>query len=99
MIDNTKGIDHNWVLNTKGNISVPCVKLLSKKTGILLSVYTNEPGIQIYSDNVLFIALMSGGIPLKILKISRSINGLDFTRGNLLFFEFATILLRKLDYY
>ena len=30
---------------------------------------------------------------------SRSINGLDFTRGNLLFSEFATILFCKLDYY
>lgn len=52
-IDYANGIDHNWVLNTKGDISVPCAKLVSKKTGISLSVYTNEPGIQIYSGNFL----------------------------------------------
>ena len=52
-IDYANGIDHNWVLNTNGNISVPCAKLLSPKTGISLSVYTNEPGIQIYSGNFL----------------------------------------------
>ena len=52
-IDYANGIDHNWVLNTKGDISVPCAKLVSKKTGISLSVYTNDPGIQIYSGNFL----------------------------------------------
>ena len=52
-IDYANGIDHNWVLNTKGDISVPCAKLVSKITGISLSVYTNEPGIQIYSGNFL----------------------------------------------
>lgn len=52
-IDYANGIDHNWVLNTKGNMSFPCAKLVSKKTGISLLVYTSEPGIQIYTGNFL----------------------------------------------
>lgn len=52
-INYANGLDHNWILNTKGDISIPCAELFSKKTGISLSVYTNEPGIQIYSGNFL----------------------------------------------
>ena len=48
-----KGYDHNWVLNTKGDISQKCATLESPKTGIVLDVYTNEPGIQIYAGNFL----------------------------------------------
>ncbi len=48
-----KGYDHNWVLNTKGDISRKCATLESPETGIVLDVYTNEPGIQIYAGNFL----------------------------------------------
>ena len=48
-----KGIDHNWVLNTKGSMERPCASLQSPKTGIKLDVYTDEPGIQIYAGNFL----------------------------------------------
>ena len=47
------GYDHNWVLNTKGDTSKPCVKLVDHRTGISLEVYTNEPGIQVYTGNFL----------------------------------------------
>ena len=47
------GIDHNYVLNTKGNINEVAVKLTSPTSGITLSVYTNEPGIQVYTGNFL----------------------------------------------
>jgi len=47
------GYDHNWVLNTKGDASKPCVKLVDNRTGISLEVYTNEPGIQVYTGNFL----------------------------------------------
>ena len=47
------GYDHNWVLNTKGDITRPCATLESPATGIVLDVYTNEPGIQIYAGNFL----------------------------------------------
>ncbi len=47
------GIDHNYVLNTKGNINEPAVKLTCHDSGITLTVYTNEPGIQVYTGNFL----------------------------------------------
>ena len=48
-----RGYDHNWVLNTKGDINRPCATLASPESGIRLEVYTNEPGIQIYAGNFL----------------------------------------------
>lgn len=50
---NGKGYDHNWVLNTRGNDTRPCATLQSPRTGIVLQVYTNEPGIQVYAGNFL----------------------------------------------
>lgn len=50
---NGHGIDHNWMLNTKGDITRSCATLESPATGIILDVYTNEPGIQVYSGNFL----------------------------------------------
>ena len=47
------GFDHNWVLKTKGDISQVAAKLSSPTTGITLTVYTNEPGIQVYTGNFL----------------------------------------------
>lgn len=52
-LKNGKGYDHNWVLNTKGDVTRPCTTLESPSTGIVLDVYTNEPGIQIYAGNFL----------------------------------------------
>ena len=48
-----KGFDHNWVLSTKGNINKVAAKLTSPTTGITLEVYTDEPGIQLYTGNFL----------------------------------------------
>ena len=48
-----KGFDHNWVLKTKGNINQVAAKLTSPITGITLEVYTDEPGIQLYTGNFL----------------------------------------------
>ena len=48
-----KGFDHNWVLKTKGDISQVAAKLISPVTGISLEVYTNEPGVQVYTGNFL----------------------------------------------
>ncbi|MDY3267371.1 MAG: aldose epimerase family protein [Phocaeicola sp.] len=47
------GFDHNWVLTTKGDIRKPAAKLLSPTSGIYVEVYTNEPGIQVYTGNFL----------------------------------------------
>ena len=48
-----KGFDHNWVLSTKGDITKLAAKLASPVTGITLEVYTNEPGVQVYTGNFL----------------------------------------------
>ncbi len=50
---NGKGYDHNWVLDTKGNVNELAAKLTCPSTGIAVEVYTNEPGIQIYTGNFL----------------------------------------------
>ena len=47
------GFDHNWCLNTNGDESKLAAKVVSPVTGITLEVYTNEPGIQVYSGNFL----------------------------------------------
>ena len=52
-LKNGNGYDHNWVLNTKGDVTHKCASLKSPKTGIVLDVYTNEPGIQVYAGNFL----------------------------------------------
>lgn len=48
-----RGIDHNFVLNTKGDIKKVAASLYSPETGIKLEVFTNEPGIQVYTGNFL----------------------------------------------
>ena len=52
-LKNGNGYDHNWVLNTQRDITHKCVTLESPKTGIVLDVYTNEPGKQVYAGNFL----------------------------------------------
>ena len=47
------GFDHNWVLNTKCDITKLAAKLTSPVTGITMEVYTNEPGVQVYTGNFL----------------------------------------------
>lgn len=47
------GYDHNWVLNSDGNIETLAARLKSPASGIVLDVYTNEPGIQVYTGNFL----------------------------------------------
>ena len=46
-----RGYDHNWVLNTNGDVKQLAAKVVSPVSGIVLEVYTNEPGIQFYSGN------------------------------------------------
>ena len=47
------GFDHNWVLNTQGDITQLAAKATCPATGISVEVYTNEPGIQVYTGNFL----------------------------------------------
>lgn len=52
-LKNGNGYDHNWVLNTAGDITKLAAKVSSPISGISLEVYTNEPGIQVYTGNFL----------------------------------------------
>lgn len=52
-LKNGNGYDHNWVLNTAGDITKLAAKVGSPISGISLEVYTNEPGIQVYTGNFL----------------------------------------------
>lgn len=52
-IKNANGYDHNWVLDTKGDDTQVAATVVSPVTGIKLTVYTNEPGVQIYTGNFL----------------------------------------------
>lgn len=50
---NGNGYDHNWVLNTQGSLATPCATLESPASGIVMDVYTSEPGMQVYTGNFL----------------------------------------------
>ena len=52
-LKNGNGYDHNWVLNTAGDAGKLAAKVTSPASGISLEVYTNEPGIQVYTGNFL----------------------------------------------
>lgn len=52
-VENGNGYDHNFVLNTKGDLSTVAARLSSPESGIVLEVYTDEPGIQVYTGNFL----------------------------------------------
>ncbi|MBD5340828.1 MAG: galactose mutarotase [Bacteroides sp.] len=47
------GFDHNFVLNTKGNLEDCAARVTDPRSGIVLEVFTNEPGIQFYTGNFL----------------------------------------------
>ena len=52
-LKNGDGYDHNWVLNTKGDVTQVAATVYSPATGIVLDVYTDEPGVQVYTGNFL----------------------------------------------
>lgn len=52
-LKNGNGYDHNWVLNTAGDVKALAAKVTSPESGISVEVYTNEPGIQVYTGNFL----------------------------------------------
>ncbi|MBD1433062.1 galactose mutarotase [Sphingobacterium sp. DN00404] len=48
-----QGFDHNYVLRTDGNLGHVAAAVYSPVTGISLDVYTTEPGMQVYTGNML----------------------------------------------
>jgi len=51
-LKNGNGYDHNWVLNTKCPKELACL-LIDPQSGRTMEVYTNEPGVQVYTGNFL----------------------------------------------
>lgn len=47
------GFDHNWVLNHKGESVEKVAKLIDEKSGRVMEVYTDMPGVQLYTGNSL----------------------------------------------
>lgn len=52
-LKNGNGYDHNWVLSTGGDVNKLAAKVISPQSGISLEVFTDEPGIQVYTGNFL----------------------------------------------
>lgn len=47
------GLDHNFVLNTKGDLDKVAAIAKSPKTGRVMTVRTTKPGVQLYTGNFL----------------------------------------------
>lgn len=56
------GYDHCWVLNAPRDLSRPAAVLRSPTTNIGLEVYTDMPGMQVYTGNFLDGVVGKGGI-------------------------------------
>lgn len=52
-LKNGLGYDHNFVLNTNGDINKLAASISDKTSGIKMEVYTTEPGLQFYIGNFL----------------------------------------------
>lgn len=52
-LKNGNGYDHNWVLNSAGDMAQLAARLTSPESGITLELFTNEPGVQVYTGNFL----------------------------------------------
>ena len=47
------GFDHNWILNTKGDINQVAARVVAPANGIVMEVFTTEPGLQFYAGNAM----------------------------------------------
>lgn len=52
-IKNGNGYDHNWVLDNNCDINVEAAQVYCPESGIVMKVYTTEPGVQVYTGNFL----------------------------------------------
>ena len=48
-----QGYDHNWLLNSNGDLTVLSAKLVDEISGRVMEMYTTNKGVQIYSGNFL----------------------------------------------
>lgn len=54
------GYDHNWVLNNQGKFA-KVAEMSSEESGITMEVYTDLPGMQLYTGNFIQEAVGKGG--------------------------------------
>ena len=47
------GYDHNWLLDSKGDISILSAELVDEVSGRAMDMYTTNVGVQVYSGNFL----------------------------------------------
>ena len=52
-IANGKGYDHNWIINNSGDINKCFGSLYDPNTGIVMEMFTDQPGVQFYAGNFL----------------------------------------------
>jgi aldose 1-epimerase len=45
------GYDHNWVLNSAGDLNALAVRVTDPASGRTVEMYTTEPGVQFYTGN------------------------------------------------
>ena len=55
------GYDHNWILKTEGSRFIKVAELAADKSGIIMEMYTDRPGVQIYTANFLEGSTGKGG--------------------------------------
>lgn len=48
-----QGYDHNWVINGGGKKLTEAAKVVDPRSGRVLTTYTTEPGVQLYTGNFL----------------------------------------------
>jgi len=52
-VKNGLGFDHNWCLDTCCDITKKAAEVVCPESGVVMAVYTDEPGIQVYCGNFL----------------------------------------------
>lgn len=57
-IVNGRGYDHNWLLATHGDIHTLAASLHDTTTGIVMTIHTDQPGMQFYAGNFLDASFM-----------------------------------------
>ena len=55
------GYDHNFILKGEANAWKHCATAISPKTGIRMDCYTDQPGVQLYTGNMLKVDFGKGG--------------------------------------
>ena len=52
-LSSESGYNHNWILNSKGNMEILSAKLLHEDSGRIMEIYTSKPTLKFYSGNLL----------------------------------------------